>query len=152
MEGVMMRAPHSYCVAVRKPNGEIVTEEMPAPPDVRKVPDLQVPDLPRRRHAVPGDVAGHEGAASSRPTSRSRSEEDEAKARSRRKSPGWMLAANLIFSLAFFIFMYKFVPLVPGDLARQGIYPALSGRIRVQPDRRPDPHGDLRRLPVRCSR
>src|SRR5450755_3462912 len=29
MEGVMMRAPHSYCVAVRKPSGEIVTEEMP---------------------------------------------------------------------------------------------------------------------------
>src|SRR5262245_4881013 len=29
MEGVMMRAPHSYCVAVRKPNGEMVTEEMP---------------------------------------------------------------------------------------------------------------------------
>jgi len=28
MEGVMMRAPHSYCVAVRKPSGEIVTEEM----------------------------------------------------------------------------------------------------------------------------
>ena len=29
MEGVMMRAPHSYCVAVRKPTGEIVTEEKP---------------------------------------------------------------------------------------------------------------------------
>src|SRR5215469_11872408 len=29
IEGVMMRAPHSYCVAVRKPNGEIVTEQMP---------------------------------------------------------------------------------------------------------------------------
>jgi uncharacterized protein YqhQ len=29
MEGVMMRAPHSYCVAVRKPNGELVTDEMP---------------------------------------------------------------------------------------------------------------------------
>src|ERR1019366_2620745 len=29
MEGVMMRAPHSYCVAVRKPDGEIVTEELP---------------------------------------------------------------------------------------------------------------------------
>ena len=26
MEGVMMRAPHSYCVAVRKPSGEITTE------------------------------------------------------------------------------------------------------------------------------
>jgi len=31
MEGVMMRAPHSYCVAVRKASGEIVTEEMPLP-------------------------------------------------------------------------------------------------------------------------
>jgi Predicted metal-dependent enzyme len=30
MEGVMMRAPHSYCVAVRKPSGEIVTEEKDA--------------------------------------------------------------------------------------------------------------------------
>jgi len=29
LEGVMMRAPHSYCVAVRKPDGEIVTEEAP---------------------------------------------------------------------------------------------------------------------------
>src|SRR6202044_175353 len=29
IEGVMMRAPHSYCVAVRKPNGEIVTEQKP---------------------------------------------------------------------------------------------------------------------------
>ena len=29
IEGVMMRAPHSYCVAVRKPNGEIATEEIP---------------------------------------------------------------------------------------------------------------------------
>src|SRR5271163_1887320 len=29
MEGVMMRAPHSYCVAVRKPSGEVVTQEMP---------------------------------------------------------------------------------------------------------------------------
>src|SRR5580700_3076367 len=31
MEGVMMRAPHSYCVAVRRKNGEITTEEMPLP-------------------------------------------------------------------------------------------------------------------------
>src|SRR5580693_6633288 len=31
MEGVMMRAPHSYCVAVRKPSGDIITEEMPLP-------------------------------------------------------------------------------------------------------------------------
>ena len=27
IEGVMMRAPHSYCVAVRRPDGEVVTQE-----------------------------------------------------------------------------------------------------------------------------
>ena len=27
MEGVMMRAPHSYCVAVRQHDGQIVTQE-----------------------------------------------------------------------------------------------------------------------------
>ena len=27
MEGVMMRAPHSYCVAVRQPDGEIITQQ-----------------------------------------------------------------------------------------------------------------------------
>src|SRR6201995_5837182 len=29
MEGVMMRSPHSYCVAVRQANGEIITQESP---------------------------------------------------------------------------------------------------------------------------
>src|SRR5437762_12831049 len=29
LEGVMMRAPHSYCVSVRKPDGSIVTEMKP---------------------------------------------------------------------------------------------------------------------------
>src|SRR5713226_8124927 len=31
IEGVMMRAPHSYCVAVRKATGEMVTHQMPVP-------------------------------------------------------------------------------------------------------------------------
>ena len=63
MEGVMMRAPHSYCVAVRKPNGEIVTEEKPLARLSERYPDFQVPGVARRRNAWPGDVAGHEGAA-----------------------------------------------------------------------------------------
>ena len=31
IEGVMMRAPHSYCVAVRKGNGESYTPQLPHP-------------------------------------------------------------------------------------------------------------------------
>src|SRR6478736_7941556 len=45
IEGVMMRAPHSYCVAVRKPNGEIVTQEMPVARMSEKYPIFKYPIL-----------------------------------------------------------------------------------------------------------
>src|ERR1700752_4652208 len=45
MEGVMMRAPHSYCVAVRKPGGEIVTEEQPLHRMSEKYPLFKYPIL-----------------------------------------------------------------------------------------------------------
>src|SRR5690348_14542440 len=45
IEGVMMRAPHSYCVAVRKPSGEIVAEEMSVPRMSEKYRLLKYPVL-----------------------------------------------------------------------------------------------------------
>ena len=45
IEGVMMRAPHSYCVAVRKPNGEIVTEEHPLEKVSERYPIFKLPVL-----------------------------------------------------------------------------------------------------------
>src|SRR5262245_29843016 len=45
MEGVMMRAPHSYCVAVRKSNGEIVTSQEPLPKISEKYPVFKLPVL-----------------------------------------------------------------------------------------------------------
>src|SRR5271167_3500207 len=45
MEGVMMRAPHSYCVAVRTPNGEIVTEELAIPRMSEQNPIWKMPVL-----------------------------------------------------------------------------------------------------------
>src|ERR1700680_5189711 len=45
LEGVMMRAPHSYCVAVRKPSGEIVTEEQPIERMSEKYPLFKKPIL-----------------------------------------------------------------------------------------------------------
>jgi hypothetical protein len=53
LEGVMMRAPHSYCIAVRRPDGEMVTDEVPGVP---------LPDSARRRDARPGHIARHQGA------------------------------------------------------------------------------------------
>src|SRR5215469_11208839 len=43
IEGVMMRAPHSYCVAVRKQTGEIITEEMPLARMSEKYPIFKYP-------------------------------------------------------------------------------------------------------------
>src|SRR5712692_8449071 len=45
MEGVMMRAPHSYCVAVRKPDGEMVTEELAIQKVSEKYPLFKFPVL-----------------------------------------------------------------------------------------------------------
>src|SRR5204862_153060 len=45
MEGVMMRAPHSYCVAVRKPDGEMVTEEQAIQKVSEKYPLFKFPVL-----------------------------------------------------------------------------------------------------------
>ncbi len=108
LEGVMMRAPNSYCIAVRKPDGDIVTEEGAAVrlsqknkfwalPVVRGVGTLaQAMSLGMKalnfsaKHAVEED--GDEGEA--------------------KEMPSWMLALNVVISIGFFIFLYKFIPLV----------------------------------------
>ncbi len=51
MEGVMMRSPHSYCVAVRKANGEIVTEEKPLARLSERYPIFKLAGDPRSWHA-----------------------------------------------------------------------------------------------------
>jgi uncharacterized protein YqhQ len=45
IEGVMMRAPHSYAVAVRRPDGKIVVKAEPLPSLAEKYPLLKVPVL-----------------------------------------------------------------------------------------------------------
>ena len=52
MEGVMMRAPHSYCVAVRKSNGEIITEQQPLPKISEQYPIFKLPVLRRTSPAL----------------------------------------------------------------------------------------------------
>ncbi len=128
MEGVMMRTPHNYCVAVRKPDGTIVTEEGPAKrlsetskfwalPIIRGCGTLgQAMGLGMRalnfsaKHAVE-DEEGEDG------------EKVEQK-----ELPGWVMALNIAVSIGFFIFMYKFVPLVAtGQI--QAYVPSLDNQV-----------------------
>lgn len=153
IEGVMMRAPHSYCVAVRKPSGEIVTDEKPLPKVSEKYPLFRFPVL--RGVGNLGQTlalgikalqfsanAGLEAAASkgqAAPNSSgavpvTRLEEAASKGQAAPRKgegkdiSGWMLALNLVISLGFFIFLYKFVPLYLTTALGQWA-PALKGRI-----------------------
>jgi uncharacterized protein YqhQ len=109
LEGVMMRAPRSYCVAVRAPDGSIV----------QKREGLRRPQDRWRGWRLPGlrglATLGQSlvlGLRALRFSADVALEEESKKTGKKQELPGWLLALQLLFSLAFFIFLYKFVPLV----------------------------------------
>ena len=126
MEGVMMRAPHSYCVAVRKPNGEIVTEEKTLSRVSERYPIFRFPIL--RGLGTLGQAMSLGFKALQ--FSANAQLEDEQKAQGKQQKPfsNWAMGIQLAFSLVFFIFAYKLVPLwLTTKLGT--IAPEIQGRI-----------------------
>jgi uncharacterized protein YqhQ len=124
MEGVMMRAPHSYCVAVRKPNGELVTEERPIARMSEKYPVFKYPIL--RGLGTLGQAMSL-GIKALR-FSTNAALEGEGKSGAPAEISSWMMTLNLVLSLGFFIFLYKFVPLyLATELGK--VVPAVHSRI-----------------------
>jgi uncharacterized protein YqhQ len=176
LEGVMMRSPHAWAIACRKPSGEVVTLSEPlerpsekhkwmAWPILRGVMTLgyamslgyralrfsanvAIEDVMQNGDAAKAEAGkGHvETAASPVPPklalslSNGRSEAepstnavaiDSAKSAKREKAAtisGWLAAVNVIISLAFFIFMYKYLPLLAATELKKA-NPALGGQI-----------------------
>lgn len=124
MEGVMMRAPHSYCVAVRKPDGKIITEESPLAKVSEKYPVFKYPVL--RGVGTLGQAMWLGIKALQFSANAALDEEKDGK--KPQQISGWMMGLNLLFSFAFFIFLYKFVPLWLTTYLEKW-YPAVSGRI-----------------------
>jgi uncharacterized protein YqhQ len=154
LEGVMMRSPHAWAIACRKPSGEVVTLSEPlerpsekhkwmAWPIVRGVMTLgyamtlgyralrfsanvAIEDVMSTDHvatgASPVPPKRSEAEASPKPAS---SKEGREKAAA---ISGWLAAVNVIISIAFFIFMYKYIPLLAATELKK-IDPALGGRI-----------------------
>ncbi|MCC6590106.1 MAG: DUF1385 domain-containing protein [Bryobacterales bacterium] len=126
MEGVMMRAPHSYCVAVRKPNGEVVTEEQPLGKVSDKYPIFKYPIL--RGLGTLGQAMSLGFKALQ--FSANAALEDEQKAKGKQEKPfsNWAMGIQLAFSLLFFIFAYKLVPLwLTTKLG--AVAPEIQGRV-----------------------
>jgi uncharacterized protein YqhQ len=129
IEGVMMRAPHSYCVAVRKPNGELVTEEAPLPRVSEKYPIFKYPvfrGVGTLGQAMWLGVKALKFSANASLDENS-PEAQAQKGKSQEISP-WIMTLNMIFSFTFFIFLYKFVPLYLTSLL-ENVFPALHGRV-----------------------
>ena len=110
MEGVMMRAPHSYFVAVRKPSGEVVTEELPVERMSEKHAWLKWPVL-RGLGTLGQAMSLGMRALKFSATAALETESADNTGKKPAEIPGWMMAVQVAFSIAFFIFMYKLVPL-----------------------------------------
>jgi uncharacterized protein YqhQ len=160
LEGVMMRSPHAWAIACRKPSGEVVTMSEPlerpsekhkwmAWPILRGVMTLgyamnlgyralrfsanvAIEDVMQKDE--PSTTAHVETAASAVPPKRSEADPIptvSAKSHSREKAAtisGWLAAVNVVISLGFFIFMYKYLPLLAATELKKA-NPALGGQI-----------------------
>ena len=145
----MMRSPHAWAIACRKPSGEVITMSEPLDrpsekhkwmgwPIVRGVitlgyamnlgyralrfsANVAIEDVMQEDQAEKSSsaVAPTPGATA---TSKSQTREKAA------TISNWLAAVNILISLAFFIFMYKYIPLLAATELKK-IDPALGGRI-----------------------
>ena len=126
LEGVMMRSPHAWGIAVRKPSGEVVShcEPLDRPSDKHKWMSWPV---------VRGVITLGQAMALGFKALRYSANValDEMPINEEGKTvqiSGWMVAINAIISVAFFIFMYKFLPLVAATELKR-VSPAFGNQI-----------------------
>ena len=127
MEGVMMRAPHSYCVAVRKPSGEIVTEQMPLERLSEQHKLFKLPIFRGMGTLFQAMKLGFKALNFSATAALDDPSIPEEKKPSQKAWNGAVIA-NLVFGLAMFVFLYKFIPLFLATKLEK-VYPAVHGRI-----------------------
>jgi uncharacterized protein YqhQ len=147
LEGVMMRSPHAWGIAVRKPSGEIVTHSEPLErpsdqhkwmgwPVVRGVMTLgNAMTLGFRALRFSANAALDEISVSD-PDSKDPDNKDQGK---KFEITGWMAGVNIAFSVAFFIFMYKYLPLLATTelkkvnpvFGQQIVFNLVDGLIRI---------------------
>jgi uncharacterized protein YqhQ len=141
LEGVMMRAPHAWGIAVRRASGELAThsEPMERPsekspwkgwPLVRGVMTLgQALMLGFKALRYSANVALEEVQADEAKNSAAAKEANKDAPKEKKvEISGWVAALNITLSLGFFIFMYKFVPYLATKELRR-LYPQLGNQV-----------------------
>src|SRR5262245_33688586 len=130
LEGVMMRSPHAWGIAVRKPSGEITTHSEPLERLSEKHKWMGWPvirGIMTLGHAMTLGFRALKFSANLQLDEFQR--EDAGKVPEKRfEISGWVAALNIIISVGFFIFMYKYLPLLAATELKKS-YPSLSGQI-----------------------
>src|ERR1019366_1863713 len=121
LEGVMMRSPHAWGICIRRPDGTLATHSEPLErlsdkhkwmgwPVIRGVMTLgQAMGLGFRALRFSANVALDEIPLN--------------KDGKKLEISGWVAAVNIAISLGFFIFMYKFLPLVATTQLKEHVSP-----------------------------
>jgi uncharacterized protein YqhQ len=132
MEGVMMLAPHSCCIAVRNPQGEIVTHEHPVTKIADRYPIFKYPifrGLGRigQTMALGAKATKFSFNTALAPELASGESKDGEKSGEITSN---MLTLGFVFAFLFFILLYKVVPLYLATRLGHAV-PALSSRFAV---------------------
>jgi uncharacterized protein YqhQ len=131
LEGVMMRTPHAWGITCRKPSGELSTLSEPLErlsekhkwmgwPVVRGVITLG--------HAMTLGFKALRFSANVQLEELHKNEKPLPKQQKKLEIGGWVAAVNIAISVGFFIFMYKYLPLLATTELKKA-HPALSGQI-----------------------
>jgi uncharacterized protein YqhQ len=126
LEGVMMRSPHAWGIAVRKPSGEITTHSEPLERLSEKHRWMGWPIV---RGVVTLGHAMTLGFRALRFSANAALDQLPADDKGKKlEISGWLAAVNIIISVGFFIFMYKFLPLLAATELKR-INPLFGERI-----------------------
>ncbi len=138
LEGVMMRSPHAWAIACRKPSGEVLLHSEPLERLSEKRPWMGWPVMRgviTLGHAM---VLGYralkfsanvalEDLVPEKPAEQS-SENSGKKEEKKFEISTWVATINIVISLAFFVFMYKYLPLLATTELKK-VSPMVSGQI-----------------------
>src|ERR1041384_3879203 len=137
LEGVMMRSPHAWAIAVRKPSGEITTHSEPLERLSEKHKWMGWPVV---RGVITLGHAMTLGFRALRFSANAALDQLPADDKGKKlEISGWLAAVNIVISVGFFIFMYKFLPLLAAtELKRVNpifgeriIFNLVDGTIRI---------------------
>ena len=126
LEGVMMRSPHAWAIAVRKPDGEVATHSEPIERPSEKHKWMGWPIV---RGVMTLGYAMSLGFRALRFSANVALDQVPADEKGKKlEISGWLATVNIVLSLGFFIFMYKFLPLLAATELKR-INPVFGGRI-----------------------